>query len=226
MYLAMYTLFLFILPLLAPYQSHHYIRLILLPLSMTSFPSRLFCLTPNSILVHDVISFYALSILLLASQWSYALSSLISDSFLLSCTLDIYISFCLHWLISSSPDKGCQSLLCYNNRQRSPLGIITLSIMPTQLLSAIGRELLQKIQTTPLQRCDTTPIFSTLATMLPFPMLIMPTTMFPISIPTPVLTMLTHTFLTPILMFPFPILAIPTPTPTPTPMFPMFPFPH
>src|SRR6266571_2483583 len=149
---------------------------------MTSFPSRLFCLTPNSILVHDVISFYALSILLLASQWSYALSSLISDSFLLSCTLDIYISFCLHWLISSSPDKRCQSLLCYNNRQRSPLGIITLSIMPTQLLSAIGRELLQKIQTTPLQRCDTTPIFSSPTDMFPSPAshFYVPTPMFPI----------------------------------------------
>src|SRR6266702_6537612 len=193
---------------------------------MTSFPSRLFCLTPNSILVHDVISFYALSILLLASQWSYALSSLISDSFLLSCTLDTYISFCLYWLISSSPDKGCQSLLCYNNRQRSPLGIITLSIMPTQLLSAIGRELLQKIQTTPLQRCDTTPIFSTLTTMLPFSMLIMPITMFPIPIPTPVLTMLTHMFFTPILIFPFLLLAIPTPPTTPMFPLPMFPFPH
>src|SRR6266702_5920966 len=125
-------------------------------LSMMSFPSML-------------------PILFLASQWPYAFSSLISNSILLSsCTLDTYISSCLHWLISSSPNKGCQSLLCYNNRQRSPLGIVTLSIMPTQLLSAIGRGLLQKIQTTSLQRCDTTPIFSTLTTMLPFPMLIMP----------------------------------------------------
>src|SRR6266702_3080136 len=166
-----------------------------------------------------------LPILFLASQWPYAFSSLISNSILLSsCTLDTYISSCLHWLISSSPDKGCQSLLCYNNRQRSPLGIVTLSIMPTQLLSAIGRGLLQKIQTTPLQRHH--------------PHILHPHYHVPISDPHHIHHCVPHSYpnpcahhahlhiFNPILMFPFPILATPTPTPIPMAPTPMSPFPH